>query len=115
MWTSRRRDVLESADRITGLLQQSEQAMTSETLDLSVLTDAYHQLTAQFDRQHGGFGEAPKFPTPHNLYFLLRTWKRTGNSQALAMVEQTLRRMRRGGIYDHVGFGFHRYSVGGRR
>ncbi len=60
---------------------------------------------------YGGFGNAPKFPSPHNLYFLLRYWKRTGEAQALKMVEETLQSMRRGGIYDHIGFGFHRYST----
>ncbi|MFH1754804.1 MAG: thioredoxin domain-containing protein, partial [Candidatus Latescibacterota bacterium] len=72
---------------------------------------AYRQLASRFDGIHGGFGPAPKFPTPHNLLFLLRSWKRTGEPHALDMVEKTLQDMRRGGIYDHVGFGFHRYSV----
>ena len=60
---------------------------------------------------NGGFGNRPKFPTPHNLIFLLRYWKRTGDKKALEMVETTLQAMRKGGIYDHVGFGFHRYST----
>ena len=58
-----------------------------------------------------GFGNAPKFPVPHNLRFLLRYAKRTGDAHALEMVEKTLREMRKGGIWDHVGFGFHRYST----
>jgi uncharacterized protein YyaL (SSP411 family) len=60
---------------------------------------------------NGGFGTRPKFPTPHNLIFLLRYWKRTGDDKALKMVEKTLLEMRKGGIYDHIGFGFHRYST----
>ena len=71
----------------------------------------YDQLAARFDAQRGGFGEEPKFPTPHNLSFLLRYWKRTGDEPALQMVEKTLQGMRAGGLYDHVGFGFHRYST----
>ena len=54
---------------------------------------------------------APKFPAPHNILFLLRYWRRTGDDQTLEMVEATLQAMRMGGIYDHVGFGFHRYST----
>src|SRR3990170_2221406 len=65
----------------------------------------------RFDTVHGGFGRAPKFPTQHNLLFLLRYWKRAGNEEALEIVEKTLQAMRLGGIYDHVGFGFHRYST----
>jgi len=65
----------------------------------------------RFDAKHGGFGSAPKFPTPHNLLFLLRMYKRTGNKIALEMVEKSLRGMRNGGIYDQIGYGFHRYST----
>jgi uncharacterized protein YyaL (SSP411 family) len=64
-----------------------------------------------FDPEHGGFGGAPKFPTPQNLLFLLRYWKRTGEKNALSMVEKTLRSMRSGGMFDQIGFGFHRYST----
>ena len=64
-----------------------------------------------FDDENGGFGDFQKFPTPHNLMFLLRYWKRTGNKHALYMVTKTLDSMAMGGIYDHLGFGFHRYSV----
>jgi uncharacterized protein YyaL (SSP411 family) len=80
-------------------------------LDARVLSTAALELADAFDSERGGFGGAPKFPTPHNLLFLLRHWHRTGDPHALAMVEQTLRAMRRGGIYDHLGFGFHRYST----
>ena len=68
-------------------------------------------LDSIYDPQNGGFGTAPKFPTPHNLFFLLRHWHRTGDKHALQMVEAILQAMRMGGIYDHVGFGFHRYST----
>ena len=64
-----------------------------------------------FDTRWGGFGHAPKFPTPHNLIFLLRYARRTGESQAGAMAEQTLESMYRGGLFDHVGGGFARYST----
>lgn len=62
------------------------------------------------NEQHGGFGmQGNKFPVPHNLTFLLRYWKREGSTRAIEIVEKTLQAMRAGGIYDHVGFGFHRY------
>ena len=69
------------------------------------------QLENQFDAQNGGFGTGPKFPTPHKLIFLLRYWQRTGDESALKMVETSLQAMRQGGIYDQLGFGFHRYAI----
>ncbi len=75
------------------------------------LDAAFHRLARSFDQEDGGFGSAPKFPTPHQLLFLLRYWKRTGRAEALAMVGLTLQRMHRGGIFDQLGFGFHRYST----
>ena len=68
-------------------------------------------LSTLYDAEHGGMGRAPKFPKPLMLSYLLRYWKRTGDSNALEMVEHTLQAIRRGGIYDHVGFGFHRYAT----
>ena len=68
-------------------------------------------MIQMFDPEHGGFGSSPKFPTSHNLSFLLRYYQKTGNVRALEMVEKTLDAMHRGGMYDHIGFGFSRYSV----
>jgi len=123
LWEGRRGDLLTSAEQIVGALDQ----IASESPDLpgflgslagelgeGTLKTAYEQLSRSFDEQYGGFGTAPKFPTPHNLMFLLRYWRRTGDERALGMVEKTLHAMRRGGIYDHVGFGFHRYSTDSR-
>ncbi len=80
-------------------------------LDEHSLNKAFHQFSFAFDKDYGGFGEAPKFPSPHNLSFLLRYAQHTGNQQALEMAEKTLDAMYRGGIYDHVGMGFSRYAV----
>jgi uncharacterized protein YyaL (SSP411 family) len=117
LWAGRRNELLTSAEQIAGALEQIEReargSLGSE-LGESTLKEAYDQLARSFDAQNGGFGTAPKFPAPHNLMFLLRYWKRTGDKQALAMVEKTLEAMRLGGIYDHVGFGFHRYSTDSR-
>lgn len=76
-----------------------------------LLKQAFLQYSSRFDKQYGGFGRAPKFPSPHSLSFLLRYWKKTGSAQALEMVEKTLNSMYRGGIYDHIGYGFSRYST----
>ncbi len=111
LWSTRRDEVLESAAKILVALKQVPDEQPGDALDKSVLETSFRQLSQRFDTRLGGFGEAPKFPTPHNLLFLLRYWKRTGEASALEMVEKTLQAMRRGGIYDHVGFGFHRYST----
>jgi uncharacterized protein YyaL (SSP411 family) len=111
LWATRRGEALSLSNEIVTLLQQASRDIPGEKLDEATLERTYEQLAQRFDGQHAGFSSAPKFPTPHNLLFLLRYWKRSGNKAALDMVEKTLRAMRRGGIYDHVGFGFHRYST----
>jgi len=111
MWNKDREKMMQSADRIVAGLRQVESPEPAALLDMSSLRDAYHGLSGIFDLQHGGFGQAPKFPTPHNLMFLLRYWRRHHEPDALQMVESTLQAMSMGGIYDHVGFGFHRYST----
>jgi hypothetical protein len=78
---------------------------------MKLLDLATAQLSQRYDPQYGGFEDAPKFPTPHRLIFLLRSHHRTGNHKILEMVSKTLTAMRLGGIWDHVGFGFHRYST----
>jgi uncharacterized protein YyaL (SSP411 family) len=102
-------------DTITENIQHSLEASAVSTygaeLNEGVLEMAFDRLMERFDQQHGGFGFRPKFPSPHNLLFLLRYWKRSGNAEALEIVETTLQAMRRGGIFDHIGFGFHRYST----
>jgi hypothetical protein len=112
IWRTQRQDIANSADEIVAALhgEQKEHAK-GPALDASVLTKAWQQLSQHFDPVYGGFGQAPKFPSPHNLLFLLRYWKRTSHDQALPMVEKSLQAIRRGGVYDQVGFGMHRYSV----
>jgi uncharacterized protein len=111
VWKTRRRDVLESAANMTEALQHLEKEERGEQLEREVLDQAFQELAKRFDRTYGGFSGAPKFPTPHNFSFLLRYWKRSGNVEALAIVEKTLQELRWGGIFDQVGFGFHRYST----
>jgi len=110
LWISNREEVKKAANQNVNALKFAERP-TGDILEGDILHQAYEQLLSMFDEENGGFGDAPKFPTPHNLMFLLRYWKRTGDGMALLMVDRTLGAMQRGGIYDHVGFGFHRYSV----
>jgi uncharacterized protein YyaL (SSP411 family) len=84
---------------------------SQEALETGILSKAFDSIERQFDSTYGGFGRAPKFPNSMTLSFLLRHWKRTGEKEALRMVEVTLEKMANGGIYDHLGGGFHRYSV----
>ena len=111
IWTTRKDEVLSSASQVTAALQKATLQVPGEEMGEAMLHLAYEQLSDRFDEEHGGFGGAPKFPTSHSLLFLLRYWKRTKDRKALDMVEKTLQAMRRGGMYDHVGFGFHRYST----
>ncbi|MDH5680365.1 MAG: thioredoxin domain-containing protein [Spirochaetota bacterium] len=110
-WSAKQKDVLNSAEEITNHLKAINRIIPGEDLDESVFETAFQQFTSHYDTRYGGFGQRPKFPGPHNLIFLLRYYRRTGQLQALNMVEHTLKAMRRGGIYDHVGYGFHRYST----
>ena len=111
LWLHQRDELLQSADQITASLQSATTPIAGEALDASVLHQTFNKLQQQFDAQRGGFGNDRKFPSPHNLLFLLRYWNRTNSEDALTMVEKTLDGMRDGGIYDHIGYGFHRYST----
>lgn len=84
---------------------------TEGMLGEQAVHDTYRQLAGGFDTVYGGFGQAPKFPMPHMLLFLLRYYSYTGKEQALAGVTKTLDGMANGGIFDHIGFGFARYST----
>jgi uncharacterized protein YyaL (SSP411 family) len=114
LWEKNREQLLDSADKIIDFIRSQSlppAGADAASLDETALDRGYEALSSIYDPQNGGFGTAPKFPSPHNLFFLLRYWKRTGEVHALQMVEETLQAMRQGGIYDHVGFGFHRYST----
>ena len=112
LWRNDRDKLLEDAEEVTDLLRRStEEQERGDAPGPQLLSEAARQLSRQFDRTHGGFGSAPKFPAPHNLLFLLRHWHRTGEERALDMVTETLDQMRLGGMFDQVGYGFHRYST----
>lgn len=110
-WKEDKERVVETSEQI---VQEVEKQMLSnlkgevsdETLD-----KAFEQYEQLFDPVYGGFGDKPKFPTSHNLSFLMRYYLRSGNDKALHMVEKTLDAMHRGGMFDHIGYGFARYST----
>jgi uncharacterized protein YyaL (SSP411 family) len=111
IWRGQRAQLEMVGADIKSRIETMEKRTPQKQLGKEVLQDAYDRLTLEFDDKNGGFGTAPKFPRPHNLLFLLRTYARTGEKNALFMVEKTLTQMRLGGIYDQIGFGFHRYST----
>jgi len=110
-WHGRRTQVVRSAEQITAHLLQVSTGAGDGGRDIDLVENAWRELANRYDPEHGGFGSAPKFPAPHNLIFLLRYWHRSGAGQALEMVDRTLLEMRRGGLWDHIGHGFHRYST----
>ncbi|HMG34784.1 MAG TPA: thioredoxin domain-containing protein [Blastocatellia bacterium] len=111
-YKNRSEDITQSADAITTELRRTNRMVSSnEMLTTEVLNQAFSALLPGFDKTDGGFGSAPKFPPSMTLMFLLRHHARTNSSEALAMVELTLKRMAGGGMYDQLGGGFARYSV----
>jgi len=110
-WKNDRNRIEEVTKNVVDALERLSSGAPGAMLKAEVLDDAFRQLSSRYDPTHGGFGRAPKFPSPHNLLFLLRYWKRSGKENARLMVEKTLTSMRLGGVYDHVGFGTHRYST----
>ncbi len=113
-WKNRRAELLESAGNISATLEGLGRQSSQETLSVDMLKDAKSYFENIHDSTYGGFGSAPKFPQPSNLSMLLSYWHRTRDDKALAMVEKTLSAMAKGGIHDHLGGGFHRYSTDSR-
>ena len=110
-WKDKREEVEENADQITSYLKQTSISDEGTEIPAEVLNKTYEYFSQKFDKEYGGFSTAPKFPSPHNILFLLRYYYRSGEANALEMVKKTLVEMRRGGMFDHIGFGFHRYST----
>ena len=117
-WKTDRKTLLDSAeDVISHLNSETKNVITSkesemiEDEDVRLIETAFGHYCRLFDNKNGGFGRAPKFPTSHNLLFLMRYYEKSGNKEALNMVEKTLIQMYRGGIFDHIGGGFSRYST----
>lgn len=105
-------DIAETATSVLSELQRSTAVKeSSELLSTDLLDEAYGGIIRNYDPTNGGFGSAPKFPPAMTLEFLLHTFYRSGEPQALEIVRHTCRKMAEGGIYDHLGGGFHRYST----
>lgn len=116
-WNDDRGALLSQAEGLSQAVISAASAGEGEesgVLPKQLLDLAYQSMRQNFDPVFGGFSQAPKFPAPHNLMFLLRYWKKTRKAEALQMVEKTLTAMQQGGIYDHVGGGFSRYSTDDR-
>ncbi|MHC4702216.1 MAG: thioredoxin domain-containing protein [Planctomycetota bacterium] len=113
-WENKRQGLLDSAGKLTGYLKGSDIVAEKKELSPETLGKAFETFRDTFDPVNGGFGAAPKFPQPTNLSMLLSYWHRTADGKALYMVGATLDAMARGGIYDHLGGGFHRYATDAR-
>ena len=120
-WRQDRDKIVESSREVIEKLTQQAAAAEAHAapgstlrLDKNALDSGFYIFRRSFDSRYGGFGEAPKFPRPVTLNFLLRYYARTKNQEALDMVLATLREMAKGGMYDQLGGGFHRYSVDAR-
>lgn len=109
-WKNNRRELLQSAEQIMSHLK-NERSNNSNASNENLIKQAIQIFSDSFDEINGGFGSAPKFPTPHNLLFLMLYTKQNQDFDVLKMVEKTLLQMRKGGIFDHIGYGFSRYST----
>jgi uncharacterized protein len=111
IWNERRNEIIKSSKEITEYLRSMAAYAVDEEVNEEIFNRAFNKLLQRFDETYGGFGNEPKFPTPHNFTFLLRYYKNYKSRQALKMVEKSLTEMRKGGIYDQLGFGISRYST----
>ena len=108
-WKADRKRLLQSAEEVISVLNR-EEAVEGDVNE-QLIAAAYELYQRAFDDKFGGFGQAPKFPTPHNLLFLMRYYEKSKDANAMKMVEKTLLQMYRGGMFDHIGGGFSRYST----
>lgn len=111
LWKEERNRAYDVGEQIVDAVKEYLNSTEAGEAQVEIADHAYEQFASQFDEVYGGFGGAPKFPRPHDMLFLLRYYRRTGEPEALQMVTSTLDAMRRGGIFDHLGYGFARYSV----
>lgn len=110
MWKSEGAQMAESGRELTAILEKTSES--GGKAEWNVISEkCYRHFEASFDEANGGFGGAPKFPRSHELSWLLRYWKKTKNPAAFEMVRKTLDAMAKGGIYDHLAGGFHRYAT----
>src|SRR5688572_27669021 len=110
-WKTRRDEIERSGTSLLNVLRRDAVSAATPGLSAGTLEAAYRTLERQYDLARGGWGGAPKFPQPMTIEFLLRTYLRTNERSALTMAESSLTKMAHGGIYDHLGGGFHRYAT----
>jgi len=110
-WESKQEEISKATGELQNYLDSQLAKVRAGEISDTLLKSAFQALASNYDSTYGGFGSAPKFPMSHNLSFLLTYWYRSDRTQALEMVEKTLQRVARGGINDHLGGGFHRYST----
>lgn len=110
-WEQDREKLTGNISKIKDYLERTNSKKMGEFPNSTLINDGFTQFLQRYDHEFGGFGNAPKFPSPQDYIFLLRYYQKTKDETALQMVENSLKHMRRGGIWDHVGFGFHRYST----
>lgn len=110
-WYDKKDELISYGDSITKSIKSMMNKEDEFDMNLDTVEVAIEDLESFFDEAYGGFGTEPKFPTPHNLLLLMRYWKHTNDDKYLKIVDKTLESMYRGGIFDHIGFGFSRYST----
>lgn len=110
LWAIKHDDIVKKSDEVVSYLNNISKSDSKGKLSEDLLLRAFNQLKEIYDPEYGGFN-VPKFPTAHLITFLIKYWKKTGNEEALFMAKNTLDKMKMGGIYDHVGYGFHRYAI----
>lgn len=108
-WKEKKNELIASSEEIIKHINTNKNNIGD--IDESLIKDSVDYFKKIYDRENGGFGSAPKFPTPHNLLFLLTVYQKNKDKSILDMVEHTLFQMYRGGIFDHIGYGFSRYST----
>ncbi|MFN1834524.1 thioredoxin domain-containing protein [Balneola sp. MJW-20] len=111
MWNNEPDRINKAITKIREGFERSQLFEESSAPDRSAIENAVRNLKNSFDPEYGGFGSAPKFPSPHNLRFLLREYLRDEDPELEKIITETLRSMRLGGLWDHIGYGFHRYST----
>ena len=110
-WVNKQDEIRQSIDKVKDYLIQINTSTPGDEWDEAMVKDAFTYFASSYDPEYGGFGRAPKFPSPHNLILLLRYSKIYDDQNALKMVDTTLHYMRLGGMFDQIGLGFHRYST----
>lgn len=111
IWKSDRSSLIQNSDKIQEFFSKTEKVQDQKPDAKKIIQKGYQHISSSFDKEYGGFSHSPKFPTPHYLLFLLKYWKAYNDEDAFKMAELTLESMYKGGIFDHVGYGFSRYST----